>query len=678
MEMSTSPQLLKPGLFSDRREAGRRLAARLANYAGRPDVIILALPRGGVPVAYEVARTLKAHLDVFVVRKLGVPGHEELAMGAVATGGVRVLNDQIVNRLGIPEPIIDAVTEREQQELARRERFYRVGRPPPVVRGRTVILVDDGLATGATMLAAIQALRQQQPARIVVAVPTASPEACEAMKAEADDVICAIAPEPFHAVGLWYQDFSQTTDEEVRDLLAQGDAAEKSEAAQSNSDITLLTTLRATTYPLAGSARDYDPLMIPIGDARLALLGEASHGTQEFYRERAEITKRLITDKNFTAVAVEADWPDAYRVNRYVRGVSDDADSEEALADFRRFPTWMWRNTVVVEFIEWLRSYNEALPSGADKVGFYGLDLYSLHASMKAVLRYLEKVDPQAAKRARERYSCFDHVGEDTQAYGLMTRLHLSKSCEEEVISQLVELQRQAAEYARRDGRLAEDELFYAEQNARLVKNAEAYYRSMFLEEVSSWNLRDRHMAETLDALVPHLSRTGRIAKVAVWEHNSHLGDARATDMGRRGELNVGQLVREKYGRDALLVGFTTHHGTVTAASDWGAPAERKRVRPALAGSYEALFHATGRNRFLLILNETDMLAEQLRMPRLERAIGVIYRPETERQSHYFWARLADQFDAVLHFDETQAVKPLETTAEWDAGEVPETFPFAV
>jgi len=672
------PVLIRPGLFRDRREAGRVLAEKLAAYANRPDVLVLALPRGGVPVAYEVARALGAPLDVFVVRKLGVPGYEELAMGAVATGGVRVLNDQLVERLGIPEHIIDAVAARERRELARRERLYRGGRPPPDVRGRTVILVDDGLATGATMHAAIQALRQQNPARIVVAVPTASPETCEEMKARADDVICAITPEPFHAVGRWYQDFSQTTDEEVAALLARPSTAENNGAAQSpTADSALINALRETAYPLAGSARDYDPLIGRIGEARFALLGEASHGTHEFYCERAEITKRLIAEKNFTAVAVEADWPDAYRLNRYVRGASDDVDAVEALADFRRFPTWMWRNTVVVEFIEWLRAHNDALPPGAEKVGFYGLDLYSLHASMKAVLQYLEKVDPEAAARARERYSCFDHVGEDTQAYGLMTRLNLSKSCEEEVVGQLLELQRRAADYMRRDGR-SDDDLFYAEQNARLVKNAEAYYRSVFLEEVSSWNLRDRHMAETLDALVAHLGRKGNRAKIAVWEHNSHLGDARATEMGQRGELNVGQLTRERYGSEAALVGFTTHHGTVTAASDWGKPAERKRVRPALAGSYEALFHATQRDRFLLILNDGDTMVQQLSVPRLERAIGVIYRPDTERQSHYFRARLPSQFDAVLHFDETSAVKPLETTEEWEAGELPETFPFAV
>jgi erythromycin esterase-like protein/predicted phosphoribosyltransferase len=670
---------ISPGLFRDRREAGQLLAEKLKAYANRQDVIVLALPRGGVPVAYEVARALGAPLDVFVVRKLGVPGYEELAMGALATGGVRVLNDQVVERLGIPQHVIDAVAAREQQELARRERLYRGDRPPPDLRGRTVILVDDGLATGATMQAAIEALRQQKPARIVVAVPVASPDTCEEMKKKADEVICAVTPDPFHAVGRWYIDFSQTTDQEVAALLAQQNRTGTSNVVEMpTADGALIKALREAAYPLAGSARDYDPLMGRIGEAQFALVGEASHGTHEFYAERAEITKRLIAEKKFRAVAVEADWPDAYRVNRYVRGASDDVEAVEALADFRRFPTWMWRNTVVVEFIDWLRAYNDALPPGAEKVGFYGLDLYSLHASMKAVLRYLEKVDPEAARQARERYSCFDHVGEDTQAYGLLTRLNLSKSCEEEVIAQLLELQRRTADQVRRDGRLPDDELFYVEQNARLVKNAEAYYRSVYLEEVSSWNLRDRHMAETLDSLAAHLGRNGNRAKIAVWEHNSHLGDARATETGQRGELNVGQLVREKYANDAVLVGFTTHHGTVTAASDWGKSAERKSVRPALDGSYEALFHSAQLDRFLLVLNDSPMLVQHLNNPKLERAIGVIYRPETERQSHYFWARLASQFDAVLHFDETRALAPLETTAEWEAGELPETFPFAV
>ncbi len=333
--------MLRP--FRDRNEAGRLLATKLAAYANRPDVVVLALPRGGVPVAYEVAVALGAPLDVFLVRKLGVPGYEELAMGAVATGGVRVLNDQVVDTLRVPSYVIDAVAAREQQELTRRERLYRGGRPPPSVRGRTVILVDDGLATGATMHAAVKALRQQQPARIVVAVPTAAPETCDELKAEADEVICAITPDPFHAVGRWYEDFSQTTDDEVRDLLARSQLPQEVQATPSAGDTALTDLVRAAAHRLTGATQDYAPLMDRIGDARLVLLGEASHGTHEFYRERAEITKRLLTEKGFMAVAVEADWPDAYRVNRYVRGTGDDVDAKEALADFRRFPTWMWR-----------------------------------------------------------------------------------------------------------------------------------------------------------------------------------------------------------------------------------------------------------------------------------------------------------------------------------------------
>jgi erythromycin esterase-like protein len=438
--------------------------------------------------------------------------------------------------------------------------------------------------------------------------------------------------------------------------------------------------IRENSHALSGASSDYDPLIQQIGEARFVLIGEASHGTHEFYRERAQITKRLIQEKGFTAVAVEADWPDAYRVNRYVRGTTSDAEAIDSLAGFKRFPTWMWRNADVLDFIGWLRAYNDVLPKTANKVGFYGLDLYSLHSSIEAVLGYLAKVDPEAAKRARYRYSCFDHFGENTQAYGYAASFDLTESCKNEVVTQLVELRRRAADYASRDGRVAADDFFFAEQNARLVKNAEEYYRSMFRGSVPSWNLRDRHMAETLESLVAHLENQGQAGavKVVVWEHNSHLGDARATEMGERGELNVGQLVRERHGSSAVLVGFSTYGGTVTAASDWDAPAERKRVRPALQESYEALFHEVGLPRFQISLREASAMASALKEPRLERAIGVIYRPETERQSHYFYARLADQFDSVLHFDQTRAVEPLERTPEWsmdEVGEPAETFP---
>jgi erythromycin esterase-like protein len=439
----------------------------------------------------------------------------------------------------------------------------------------------------------------------------------------------------------------------------------------------VIAALRRSAQPLTGSTGDYDALLHTIGDARFVLLGEASHGTHEFYSERAEITKRLILERGFTAVAVEADWPDAYQVNRYVRGRGGDADAEEALRSFKRFPAWMWRNSVVLDFVGWLRSHNESRRADGREAGFYGLDLYSLFTSIEAVVQYLDRVDPEAARRARERYGCFDHYGREPQSYGYAAGFGAGEGCEDEVVKQLVELQQKAGDYASRDGRAAEDELFHAEQNARLAVNAEEYYRSMFFGEVSTWNLRDRHMMETLERLAQHLERHGGTAKVVIWAHNSHLGDARATEMSARGELNLGQLVRELCGDDAALVGFSTHSGTVTAASDWGAPAERKRVRPGLPGSYEDLFHRVGLPGFLLPLKIDPEAAGALRERRLQRAIGVIYRPETERLSHYFHAELPAQFDALLHLDVTRAVEPLEQTSGWERGEVPDTFPFA-
>lgn len=434
-----------------------------------------------------------------------------------------------------------------------------------------------------------------------------------------------------------------------------------------------ISAIRAGARPLTGGARDYDELLELVGDARFVLLGEATHGTHEFYEERARITQRLIEEKGFHAVAVEADWPDAYRVNRYVRGQGADADADAALSGFTRFPNWMWRNTDVAAFVEWLRAHNQRDAPGGRQVGFYGLDLYSLFTSMQEVLGYLDKVDPQAARVARERYACFDHYQEDSQHYGYSANLNLSASCEEGVIEQLHQLHGRHYEYVQKDG--GEDAFFYAQQNARLVKNAEAYYRTMFRGRVSSWNLRDSHMAETLDALARHLSRDGEPAKIVVWEHNSHIGDARATEVGELGEWNVGELARKAYDGQTRLIGFSTYEGFVTAASEWDGPAEHKRVRPGMPGSYEELLHNTGIERFLLPLRGDNPAREALMQRRLERAIGVIYLPRTERQSHYFSAQMAVQFDAVIHIDRTTAVTPLDPGGGWHGGEPPETYP---
>ena len=662
-------------VFRDRREAGRVLADLLTAYRGRPDVIVLGLARGGLPVAYEVARSLGAPLDAFIVRKLGAPGHEEFAVGALASGGRVVVNDDILRGLRVTPEQLREIAEREARELARREAAYRGGRPPLEVTGKTVILVDDGLATGSSMMAAVQALRESEPAEIVVAVPAAPESTCREFAAIVEDMVCASMPTPFLAVGESFWDFSQVSDEEVQALLAKPTTG--APPAPPRPSPAELVAHEAVDAP--GGVPPADVLDDLIGDARVVLIGESSHGTHEFYEARAEITKWLIENKGFNAVAAEADWPDAYRVNRYARGLGGDATPEEALRGFERFPAWMWRNSVVRDFVGWLRWHNgRRAAEGGRQTGFYGLDLYSLHRSMREVIGYLDTVDAKAAARARARYACFDHSdGHDGQAYGYAAAFGAGPTCERQAVEQLIELQRDALEYLSKDGELAEDELFYAQQNAVTVRNAEAYYRGMFAGRVTSWNMRDKHMAQTLNALIAHLDRAGgpEPARIVVWAHNSHVGDARATEVSADGQLTIGQLAREHYGDQCRLIGFSTHSGTVTAATDWGGIAERKVVRPALPGSIEELLHQTGKREFLVPMHDGSPATAALEVVRLGRAIGVIYRPETERQSHYFHVRPSDQFDAMIHIDSTRALEPLEPNSVWIAGENPETYP---
>ncbi|CAM4085330.1 Putative phosphoribosyl transferasec/MT0597 [Mycobacterium basiliense] len=663
-------------MFRNRREAGQVLANLLSAYRNRPGVIVLGLARGGIPVAWEVAAALQAPLDAFIVRKLGVPHHEEFAVGALASGGRVVINDDVVRALRIAPQQLRDIAEREGRELVRREAAYRAGRAPLEVAGKTVILVDDGLATGASMFAAVQALREAEPAHIVIAVPAAPESTCREFAGLVDDVVCASMPTPFLAVGESFWDFRQVTDGEVRRLLA-----------TPTTGISVIRPAAPMAAEVIRSAAVDAPDGLPpgtsleelVGDARIVLIGESSHGTHEFYEARAAITKWLIDRKGFCAVAAEADWPDAYRVNRYVRGMGEDNSADQALGGFQRFPAWMWRNVVVRDFVEWLRARNRQHESfGEGQAGFYGLDLYSLHRSMQEVIGFLDKVDPTAAARARARYACLDHTSaEDGQAYGYAAAFGAGPSCERQAIEQLIDTQRNALAYARRDGLLAADEAFYAGQNALTVRNAEAYYRAMFSGRVTSWNLRDQHMAQTLDALLNHLDRhgDGLPARIVVWAHNSHVGDARATEVSADGQLTLGQLVRQRYGDDSRLIGLCTYAGSVTAASEWGGTAERKVVRPALSGSVEELFHETGKDAFLVSAVVSPEAADPLSVVRLGRAIGVIYLPATERQSHYFHVRPADQFDAMIHIDETRALEPLDRMSLWTSGKTPETYP---
>ncbi len=437
-------------------------------------------------------------------------------------------------------------------------------------------------------------------------------------------------------------------------------------------------TSRARTLPeLIGQSSEsftsidnvnLDNLLERIGDSRVVLLGEASHGTAEFYDMRARITKELIEKKGFTIVTAEADWPDAAHINRYIQG----QQQKSALQNkpFSRFPTWMWANQSMLEFTHWLHDYNNKTKSSEQKVGFYGLDLYSLYGSIDSVLDYLQKVDPKMVKTARERYGCLMPWSDEPSLYGgaVITQKH--EGCETEVLKNLQDLLKKRLEYSAAH----EEQFFDAEQNAKLIVDAERYYRTMYYAEDNSWNQRDQHMMKVLQAV---LDFKGPKSKAVVWAHNSHIGDARATQMSARGELNIGQLARQKYGEKVYNIGFGTDHGTVAAASDWGGPMEIKQVQPSHIDSYEHIFHDVPTDNFLLPLRYplNEHIRKKLLPERLERAIGVIYRPETERQSHYFYASLPAQFDEYIWFDKTRAVEAL--TKEREEGAF-DTFPFGV
>ena len=398
------------------------------------------------------------------------------------------------------------------------------------------------------------------------------------------------------------------------------------------------------------------------GTARVVLLGEASHGTSEFYRARAAVTRRLIEEHGFNIIAIEADWPDAARVDRHVRQRGGGSYDEHV---FARFPTWMWRNREVADFVEWLRQHNGNLPAER-RVGFHGLDVYSLRGSIAEVIAYLDQNDPEEAALARKRYGCLSPWQSEPSWYGRAVLRGERDTCEDGVVAQLQEmLQRHLA------GADGED-LFDAVQNARVVRSAEQYYRLMYRGSTESWNLRDRHMFETLQAL---LAARGPTAKAIVWAHNSHIGDAGATEMGWSGQFNIGQLCRIAHGTDCISIGFGCHGGRVAAADDWDEPMQVKTVLPSRPDSYEHLFHQAGQRRSLTDLRESTELREALAAPRLERAIGVIYRPEAERQSHYFEAVLPDQFDAYVWFDDTNPVTPIPVDAPVGT---PETYPFGV
>lgn len=882
--------------FTDRADAGRQLANALAALE-LDHPLIYALPRGGVPVAVEIAKALDAPLDLLLVRKIGAPQNPEVALGAIVEGALQeiVINENVKRLSGASDAYVADAVAGQRAELERRKRVYLGDRPRLDPRGRTVIVVDDGLATGATMKAALIGLKRNKPKRIVVALPVAPKEALEDISDQADDIICLRPAVAFRGVGGFYQIFNQLTDDETVALLRQvpsatatastgaapilasrmnkrqisipplglpGDltvpaqprgiilfahgsgsshrsprntyvaaklndegfatllfdlltpqegqdranvfdiplladrvveasiwiasepdledlplgifgastgagaalvaAAElqgrvaavvsrggrpdlamdflpqvnsptllvvgsldhdviglneralaalkcekklrivpgaghlfeepgtlnqavdhaagwfrthlQTEAAQRHRPVpppparSARTVLRAAAEPLPDiNDRDFAKAFDRFGSKRVVLLGEATHGTSEFYRARAAITRRLIEEHGFSIIAVEADWPDAAMVDRYIRHKSP---AQMKPPPFARFPTWMWRNVEFDAFTRYLEHFNRTRKID-DRVAFYGLDLYNMNASIAAVLAYLDRVDDAAAEVARARYACLSAWSHDPAAYGRAALTRGFSLCEKPVMQILIDLFKKQFDYSAKDG----DQFFDAAQNARLVSSAERYYRAMYYGSQVSWNLRDRHMFGTLRHILHH---SGADKKVVIWAHNSHIGDARHTDMGRtRGELNIGQLCREEFGETSALIGFGTASGTVAAASEWDAPMETKDIRPPRPGSYEALCHDVDYERFLWDFKKghAPEFLSLVTQQRLERYIGVIYRPETERASHYSYASLPRQYDAFVWFDQTRAVTALPTQTNTTEDE---TYPFGL
>lgn len=433
-------------------------------------------------------------------------------------------------------------------------------------------------------------------------------------------------------------------------------------------DRSLVEQVKRVAHPLTdGDLAGYDPLLEMIGDARIVLIGEASHGTHEFYRERARITTRLIREMEFSFVAVEGDWPECYGINRFVRGGAGAA--REAIDAFSVYPTWMWGNLDTLHFVEWLRAYNDSLPQGRSQVGFYGLDLYSLFASIDGVIQYLERIDPEAGRQARERYACFEPFNRNKDVYAYSTGLGMAESCEEDALAMLHELHIKRAQY---EPVSPDDSYFNAVMSAASAADSERYYRSMYRGDEISWNLRDIHMMDTLDRLLEHAGPKG---KAVVWEHNTHIGDFRAT-ADAAGMVNVGQLTRERHPGQSIAIGFGTYEGSVTASRGWGDHPERMAVPPAQRGSYDNAFHGAEIERFLLLLKPLLDRGEAagLNEWRGQRAIGVVYHPEYE-SGNYVPTKLASRYDAYIHIDSSRAVKPLAIEPTWTPAPLEQTYP---
>lgn len=865
-------------IFEDRAQAGRLLATQL-NFLSekeKDEAVILALPRGGVPVAYEISQTLGIPLDVLISRKIGHPLQPEYGIGAMTEGGFYWMDPDAVGVSEITASQINHLIEKENKEIQRRVSLYRKGRPLPLLRGKTIILVDDGLATGVTARVAAKYIKSKGAAKVILAVPVCSDRTAEKLRKEVDEVVCLNESSIFFAVGHFYRHFDQLKEEEVLELLsspgsssvgttkevtiyhedgtrsqgflslpphskgiilfAHGSGSgrfsernqfiaellnqkgfgtllfdlltkEESENRALIFDIPLLAKrlisatkwirqqdfgkkhplgylgastgggaalwaaaelkneiravvsrggrpdlaiprLKEVTAPTLLLVGDNDNAVIPLNEeslkylkegslvlipgathlfeepgtleqaaeqaiqwfekhldkkniplmptmltideaieqnavplrnrldmnalikwisqSKIVMLGEATHGTQEFYEWRRLISQELIAHYGFNFIAVEGDWPPCSALNRFIHHKSPHEDATLVLEKFQRWPTWMWANTEIVKLAQWLKKYNQT-----HNIGFYGLDVYSLFESIDEVIKQLQTIDPSLARRVQVQYECLDPFQRNEKAY-VKYLTYFPNGCEAHVLNALKELLK-----IRIDEMSAQEEhLLDAQQNARIVKNAENYYRAMLHGDENSWNVRDRHMMETLDHL---LSRYGSKAKAIVWAHNTHIGDYRATDMVNEGQINIGGLAREKWGEEKVsLIGFGTYQGEVIASHAWDGPTEIMTVPPARPHTYEAYFHLASKslhqNAYYLWFKGSPR--SPLNQVLGHRAIGVVYHPSYERYGNYVPTSLSQRYDGFIFIDKTRALIPL--VQKFSRGEIPETWPRGV
>lgn len=639
--------------FSDRTDAGKKLAQRLLPFKDK-NPIVLAIPRGGVPVAFEVAQKLNAPLDLIMVKKLGAPRNPEYAIGAVTEDQKPMLNEGLLKIYGLNKMVMEEIAQEKIQELKRQIQNLRGSSTPLPIQGKTVLLIDDGIATGATLITAIKFIRAKNPLQVIVAAPVGARDSVYELQAIADDVICLEAPAQFAAVGLWYEDFEQVSDVEVKNMMQQ------IRLKGSDRD-DLIQDIQDCSTPIRG-AKNWESLIDHLGQSRIVMLGESSHGTEEFYSIRRYISENLMKHYGFKFIAVEGDWPACQKLNQYIQGNTRERSATEIMHKFERWPTWMWANHETARLIETMKKL---------KTEFYGLDVYSLFESIDSVNEWAKKNRPELAGILQERYACFDPFSRDEKAYARYL-IQFPDGCREEVLTNL----RNLLAVRLNDFSKASDDLFDAQQNARIIKNAESYYRAMIFGGPDSWNVRDNHMLDTLDIL---LRRAGEQSKCIIWAHNTHIGDYRATDMKDSGYVNLGGLAREHFGEQQVkLVGFGTYEGDVLAGPAWDGPETVTTLYPAKKNSLESYCHDAAQSfaakQFYSIYDETARQGALGTKSYPHRAVGVVYQSSFEQHGHNYVPTIpAQRYDCFIFVDQTTALKSIKAQPNFQ--DLPETWP---